>query len=175
MAARYNPMRVTYRMGRVVMAVIVKKVPDPWLALGLAAHFVAKREPFSRFPASDLIRTVSGQIHRGHYLFALDTSTDPARVVGYFGWALYDHAVAEQFAATGIPPADEMPTEGEVVWVLTAVAESRGAFIALGKGMRALYPTHRVMAIRHKADGKRVTLDQWRARIHAKRCSMEQS
>jgi hypothetical protein len=151
------------------MAVTVKKIPGPWLALGLASHFVAKREPFGSFPASDLIRTLSGQIQREHYLFALDTSTDPARVVGYFGWALYDHAEAERFATTAIPPSDELSKESDVVWILTAAAENRQGFFALVKGMRALYPTYRVMGIRHKAGGKRVIFDYWRERIKAKR------
>ena len=85
------------RTGRYLMKVTVKKIPDSWVALGLAAHFVAKHNTFARFPAGDLIRTLSTQINRGHYLFALDTSTAPARVVGYIGWALYDNAVAELF------------------------------------------------------------------------------
>jgi hypothetical protein len=151
------------------MTITVKKIPGLWLALGLASHFVAKREPFSSFPASDLIRTLSGQIQRDHYLFALDTSTDPARVIGYFGWALYDHAAAERFAATAIPPSDELLKGSDVVWILTAVAENRRAFFALIKGLRALYPTYRAMAIRHKAGGKRVLFDQSRERIKAKR------
>jgi hemolysin-activating ACP:hemolysin acyltransferase len=145
------------------MALIVKKVRDRWLALGLAAHFVAKRETFGRFPASDLIRTLTGQIERGHYLFAFDTSTDPARVCAYFGWSLYDHAAAERFAKTGVPPPD-LTSGGEVVWILTSVAENRSAFFALVKALRALYPTHRAMGIRHKADGRRVMFDQWRTR-----------
>jgi hemolysin-activating ACP:hemolysin acyltransferase len=165
-AIRYD-WQITTRE-RVAIVVIVKKIPGPWLALGLAARFVAKREPFSRFPAGDLIRTLNGQIQRGHYLFALDTSADPARVVGYLGWALYDNAVAERFAATGVPPSDELATGADVVWILTAVAEDRGAFSALSKHARALYPTHRVMAIRHKSGGKRVvTLDQSRERAKA--------
>jgi hypothetical protein len=152
------------------MAVIVKKVRDRWLALGLAAHFVAKRDTFGRFPASDLIRTLSGQTERGHYLFALDTAAEPARVCGYFGWSLYDHAAAERFAQTGVPPA-ELASGGDVIWILTAVAESRGAFFALAKAARALYPTHRVMGIRHK-EGRRVLFDQWRARSKDKKAAV---
>jgi len=150
------------------MAVIVKKLPDPWLALGLAAHFIGGREPFSRFPAGDLVRTLNGQIRRGHYLFALDTAAEPARVVGYLGWALYDNAVADRFIATGVPPADERATEGDVAWILTAAALNRAAFFAMAKAARALYPEHRVIAIRHKAGGKRVRFDQSRVRVKAR-------
>jgi hemolysin-activating ACP:hemolysin acyltransferase len=151
------------------MAITVKKIPGLWLALGLAAHFVAKREPFSNFPASDLIRTLNGQIQREHYLFAFDTTTEPARIVGYFGWALYDHTVAERFSTTSIPPSDELSNGNDVVWILTAVAENRQAFFALIKSMRALYPSYRMMAVRHKAGGRRVVFDHWRERIKAKR------
>jgi hypothetical protein len=145
------------------MAIVVKTMSNRWLALGLAAHYVASRAPFGGFTAGDLVRTLSGQVERGHYLFALDTGTDPARVVGYYGWALYPHAIAERFAAVGAPPPDDDGRKGEVVWILTAAAEDRVAFFALAKAARARYPHHRVMAIRHKQH-RRVLFDQWRAR-----------
>jgi hemolysin-activating ACP:hemolysin acyltransferase len=150
------------------MAVVVRTVRDPWMALGLAAHFVARRETFGRFSASELIRTLNAQITRKHFLFAFDTSTDPARVIGYFGWTLYDHTSAERFAATGKPPPGDLASGGDVLWILTSVAENKSAFFALVKATRALYPSHRVMAIRHKPGGKRVLLDQSRARVRAK-------
>jgi hemolysin-activating ACP:hemolysin acyltransferase len=147
------------------MTLEVRKIPDRWRALGLAAHFVAKHQPFSRYPAGDLIRTLSTQVQRGHYLVALDTANDPARLVGYFGWSLFHHAAAERFAATGVPPAEELADGGDVAWLLTSVADSRNAFFALAKAARALYPNHRIMGIRHKRDGRRVVFDQWRNRI----------
>ena len=147
------------------MDVVIKKIPGPWLALGVAAHFVARRDTFARFPAGDLVRTLSSQIQRGHYHFALDTSASPAKVVGYFGWALFDEAVGERFLATGTPPPDTAMNAGNVLWILTAAAENRRAFFALVKATRALYPDHRVMAVRHKPGGKRVKLDQSRARV----------
>ena len=151
------------------MIIAVKRIPDRWMALGLAAHFVTRHDTFGRFPAGDLIRTLSSQIQRGHYLFALDTSTEPARVVGYYGWALYDDPTAERFAATGAPPPPELGTGGDVLWILTAIADSRGAFFALMRDTRALYPQHRVMAVRHKPSGRRVVLDQSRARVRARK------
>lgn len=143
----------------------VKKMSGHWLALGLAANFLARRAPFANFRSADLIRTLSAQIHRGHYLFALDGSAgdSEARVVGYLGWALYDHQAAERFCATGEPPARELAGGGDVAWVLTSAAVDRAAFFALAKAGRALYPEHRIMGIRHK-DSKRVVFDQWRGR-----------
>jgi hypothetical protein len=148
------------------MAIVVKTLPNQWLALGVAAHYVGRRAPFGDFTAGDLVRTLSGQVERGHYLLAFDTGTEPARVVGYYGWALYPHAVAERFAEFGAPPPDDPGHDGEVVWILTAAAEDRAAFFALAKAARARYPQHRVMAVRHKRD-RRVVFDQWRARTNA--------
>ncbi|MCW5738122.1 MAG: hypothetical protein KIS73_28630 [Enhydrobacter sp.] len=150
------------------MTIVVKKIPDPWLSLGLAAHFVVRHEPFSRFPAADLVRTLSGQAQRGHYFFALDVSSKPARVLGYFGWALYDDAEAERFATTGVAPSEGRAEGGTVLWVMTAAAVDRKAFFTLVKATRALYPNHRVMAVRNKARGRKVTFDQSRARVRAR-------
>jgi hypothetical protein len=163
-AIRYYRSSVADGVGRGAM-ITVKKMPGQWLALGLAAHFLARRAPFENFRSGDLIRTLSAQVHRGHYLFALDGSAcqSEARVVGYLGWALYGHRAAERFSATGKPPAEELVVGGDVVWVLTSAAVDRAAFFALVKAGRALYPDHRVMGIRHKG-GRRVVFDQWRAR-----------
>ncbi|MEB3335061.1 MAG: hypothetical protein VKP70_08755 [Cyanobacteriota bacterium] len=150
------------------MTIVAKTFPVPMLALGAAAHFVARHEPFAGFLAAELVRTLSGQVHRGHYLFALDVSSKPARVVGYFGWALYADVDAERFAATGSPPAEVRSVDGNVVWMLTTVADSRAAFFALVKATRSLYPAHRVMGIRHKARRGKVTMDQSRARVRAR-------
>jgi hemolysin-activating ACP:hemolysin acyltransferase len=142
------------------MTLIVRKMPGKWPALGVAAHYLCRREPFSRFPAGELIGTLNGQLQRGHYLFVLDDATRPAKVVGYAGWALYDHAAAERYAATGAPPAEELAEGGDVAWILTAAADSRPAFFALLREMRRLYPQHRAMAVRHKG-GRRVLFDRW--------------
>ena len=146
------------------MSIVARTVPDTWMALGLATHFVARHQPFSTFTAGDLLRTIDRQIGRQHYLFAFDTTSAPARVVGYFGWSLYSNADADQFASTGKLPDNELSEGGEVVWILTAVAESEVAFRTIVRTARKKYPDHRVMAIRHK-DGKRVIFDQSRSRV----------
>ena len=147
------------------MTIRTSTVADPWMALGLASHFVARQPSFGAFTADSLIRTLDAQIRRKHYLFAFDTSAAPARVVGYFGWALYDHASAEAFARTGISPKHEFDEGGDVIWLMTAASVNRPAFFALVNAARALYPHHRVMAIRNRADGRRTPIDQSRARV----------
>ncbi len=162
-AVRYHRPPVAGRWARAAMTISLKKIPGPWLALGLAANFLARREPFAGYRSADLIRTLSRQIQRGHYLFALDSAAGDteARVVGYFGWSLYDHAAADRFAATGVSPDEDLAEGGDVVWILTAAAAERSAFVALGKSIHALYPAHRVMAVRHKR-GRRTLFDQRR-------------
>lgn len=146
------------------MSIMARTVSNPWMALGLATHFVARHQPFAGFPAGDLIRTIDRQISRQHYLFAFDTTSDPARVVGFFGWSLYSNADADQFASTGKLPSNELTEGGQVIWILTAVAESEAAFRTIVRKARESYPHHRVMAIRHK-NGKRVIFDQSRSRV----------
>lgn len=137
------------------LSIEVRALPGRWPALGVAAHFVARREPFARFPAGELLRTLSGQVERGHALFAFAGAT----VVGYLGWAMYDSAAADRFARTGVPPTAD-PVDGEVVWVLTAAAERDAALAALIRGLRRRYPGRRAMGMRHRAGGARVVFDQ---------------
>ena len=130
----------------------VRTLAGSMSALGVAAHYVSRHPPFDAFPAASLMRTLSGQIERQHYRVALDGQ----RVVGYLGWALYGRASAERFAATGKPPADSNEAQPEVVWILTAVVTRPEALLALYRAVRAQYPGLRLMAMRHKAGGRRV-------------------
>lgn len=67
---------------------------DPFAALGSAALFVSQAEPFSTYPFGPWMDTIKGQILRNHYVF----SQSDGRIVGYCGWALTDHAAAEDWA-----------------------------------------------------------------------------
>jgi hemolysin-activating ACP:hemolysin acyltransferase len=127
-----------------------------WNRLGLASHFLAAREPFGSFGAAALIRTLAAQIDRENCLFALDGQ----RVVGYVGWAVYDTDVAEKLAAGGAPPPSAQSRGKDVVWVLTAAALHPDALMALLRALRAQHPGLRMMAVRHKRDGRRVVFDR---------------
>jgi hemolysin-activating ACP:hemolysin acyltransferase len=96
-------------------------------------------------------------------------------VLGYFGWALYDDEEAERFATTGVAPSEERASGGTVLWVMTAAAVDRTAFFTLVKATRALYPNHRVMAVRNKATGRKITFDQSRARVRASKTKTSRS
>jgi hypothetical protein len=134
----------------------IRRIAGRWTALGPALHFVARHEPFARFPAAALVRTLSGQIERGHCLFAVEAPN----LVGFMGWAHYDAAVAERFARTGAPPPDELARGRDVLWILTAAASTPAALAALVRAVRAEHEGWRAMGIRHRPDGKRVLFDQ---------------
>lgn len=133
---------------------VVRTLAGRWPPLGVALHFLARREPFARFPSSALVRTVWGEIERGHYRFALSGD----RVVGYLGWALYDAADARAFAAGGPPPGDDKAQGRDVVWILTAAGDE--ALLPMYRALRALYPGRRLMGVRHKPGGRRVVYDR---------------
>ena len=137
-------------------ALSVQRLPGHWNSLGLAAHFVARFEPFARFGAADLVRTLDAQIERGHALFALEGT----RLVGYLGWAFYDAAVAEPFARGGPPPPNALAHGHDVLWILTMVATHPRALRALVRTVWAQHPGMRVMGVRHKADGQRVVFNR---------------
>lgn len=134
----------------------VVTLSHPGQALGSALHYVARREPFASFRAADLVATLSGEIDRGHYRFAIDG----ARVLGYLGWALYDAPVAARCAAGGHPPPPPQLAHGaDVLWVLTAVSSTPAAFIAMVRAVRRAHPQLRWMGVRHKA-GRRFVFDR---------------
>jgi hemolysin-activating ACP:hemolysin acyltransferase len=142
------------------MTLQIRTLEQPWTAFALAAHFLAGREPFGSFPARELLRTIKAQVDRRHYLLAFEAEGAAARVDGYLGWALLAADVAHRFAAGGERPTEaELQAGGEIVWVLTAAAQSRRTLNALLQAGRTLYPDRRVMAVRHK-DGRRLMLDR---------------
>ena len=131
-------------------ALAILRPRDEIAALGMALHFLGQREPFASFPAKVLVTTVDGEIRRGHYLMAFDGQ----RLVGFLGWVMLNHAVAERFARTLVPPAPEEMRGADVVWVLTVCASSRAVLAALVRAARRQHPKCRVMGVRHRANGK---------------------
>jgi len=145
------------------MSLEIRRPGSAMAALGAAAHFLARREPFATFPAGVLLDTLHGQIRRGHYLFAVEGQ----RVRAYLGWALLDAAVAEGLAGSGRMPRPEECEGADVVWLLTVGAADGAALRAGIAAGRALYPGWRVMGVRHRSGGTPRLLDL-RIRGHAR-------
>lgn len=144
------------------MSLEIRRPGSAMAALGAAAQFLARREPFAAFPAGLLLDTLHGQIRRGHYLFAVEGQ----RVRAYLGWALLDAAVAERLAGSGRVPRAEECEGADVVWLLTVGASDSAALRAGIAAGRALYPGWRLMGVRHRPGGTARLLDH-RIRGHA--------
>jgi hemolysin-activating ACP:hemolysin acyltransferase len=138
------------------VALTTRMIDQPYLALGIAVHFLSRRQPFAGFRFGDLVQTVDGQIRRRHALFSFEGQ----RVVGYLGWALCEEEDAREFARTGRPPPPERLARGDVVWLLTAASVTPGALKAMIDAGKSLYPGRRVMGVRYKPTGQRVLFDQ---------------
>ncbi|MBY0294901.1 MAG: hypothetical protein K2X71_02520 [Methylobacterium sp.] len=138
------------------MTPIIRALDPTYASLGIAVHFLARREPFASFRLGDVIHTVDVQIRRRHALFAFEGE----RVAGFLGWALYSHEDARRFAETGRPPPPDTPDGADVAWLLMAAATSTEALKGLLREGRALNVGRRVMGVRHKPGGKRVIFDQ---------------
>jgi hypothetical protein len=134
----------------------VRTIDQPYLALGIAVHFLARRDPFAGFRFGDLVHTVDGQVRRKHALFAFEGD----KVVGYLGWALCNERDALEFARTARPPPLDLTEEGDVVWLLTASAATTAALKAMIKVGKSLNIGRRVMGVRYKSAGKRVMFNQ---------------
>lgn len=138
------------------MPLTIREIDNPYVALGIAAHFLARRAPFSGFRFGDLVQTLDVQLRRHHARFAFEGE----RMVGYIGWALYGAQEAAQFAQTGRPPPLDQPDGGDVLWVLTVAAVAPQVAKALTGTAHGLHVGKRAMGVRYRANGKKVVFDQ---------------
>lgn len=131
------------------MTIRTTRLANPLTALGAALRFVAARNPFAAFPAQALVATVQGEIDRGHYLFGVDGQ----RIRAYLGWAMLDAGVAERLARTGVAPTAAEACGGDVIWLLTVVAEDTAALNACLDAGRRFHAGRRIMAVRRRTNG----------------------
>src|ERR1043165_8474797 len=68
------------------------KPANPAAALGLAVSYLMTKPAFANLKFGDWSRILVGQINRGHYRFALDSTNT---VQGFMGWALAPQELAE--------------------------------------------------------------------------------
>jgi hemolysin-activating ACP:hemolysin acyltransferase len=131
----------------------VRRIKDPFTALGIATHFLAHRQPFAGFRAAELLATLDGQIRREHYLMAFDGQ----RMAGFIGWALFDRATADHLVQTRQAPSNEVAARfkdgGDVVWLLTVASVSKAALRSLMTAGGNLYPGKPVLGVRHDPAG----------------------
>lgn len=116
------------------------RLKDPFKALGHALSLLAKVDPYARYPFGSLVRTVFGQIQRGHYVLTLEGRA----VVGYGGWALCSPETAAAWVEGGSVPAYEDCLDGPCPVLVTFHSKSRAATFRQIRHMREIYPGTRV-------------------------------
>lgn len=122
----------------------LQRVKDADSALGLAASYVVAHAPFGSYRADRLIGALSGQVRRHHYVFAVRDGV----VVGYAGWALCPHDVAEDWLTNNKAPRPEQCLAGDVIVLMVMVAADREALRRITAHLRQAYGGKTYMAQR---------------------------
>ncbi|MEM8572563.1 MAG: hypothetical protein AAGG56_16880 [Pseudomonadota bacterium] len=120
------------------------------MALGTACRLLAHTQPYAGLEFGEFVRTISGQIRRGHYLFARRGTM----MLGYFGWALCEESVAQRWVNGQGAPSSEACVDGPVFVVVTFAARERAATRCLIRAGRRLYPGRTTMFHRLYTDGR---------------------
>lgn len=133
----------------------VRQIENAFAALGIAAHFMAQRQPFDSFRARDFIDTLDGQVRRRHFLFAFEGR----KVTGYVGWVLFDEETSERLMRTGEAPSNELAqsfaASGRVIWILTTASLDKDSNRALMHWLRDRHPGYGVVGVRSYENGRK--------------------
>lgn len=121
-----------------------RRFRQPARALGLAVEFLRDQAPFADFRFGTFAGVLSGQVRRGHYLFAQRGTS----IAGYAGWALCTNELARAWVERGVVPTYEQCLQGEAVVVLTFAARDRAATFFLARQLRRLYPGRKAWFLR---------------------------
>jgi len=130
--------------------IVCRQVQRPMLALGIAANLVRRKPPFSNFNFGRMTSVLIGQIRRGHYLIAFRRGTP----VGFIGWAVTPHEIAERWLNEGYTPKYHECIEGDSCVLLTVYSEARKVTTAMIRQARIRYPGHRIYFMRDYAKKK---------------------
>ena len=126
-------------------------------ALGCATLLLSGARPFEGMRFGGLARTLNGQIHRGHYLFA----ARGRKLVGYAGWALCAEEVGRAWAEGRYHLSHEESVDGNCFVGLTWYGESPRINFFLMRQCRTLYPGVKVFGRREYGDGRPPRPMEW--------------
>ncbi|HJN03869.1 MAG TPA: hypothetical protein QF665_01980 [Alphaproteobacteria bacterium] len=91
-----------------------------------------------------------GQIHRGHYLFAVRGD----RILGFMGWGLCDGPVAREWLEGQRQLSSDDCAGGDCVLVMTFLAAAPEVARFLARECRAAHPGRKVVFGREYTDGR---------------------
>ncbi|MEO1198100.1 MAG: toxin-activating lysine-acyltransferase [Pseudomonadota bacterium] len=107
----------------------------PAAGIGHAAVYLMSDPVFSRLRFGQLTRLLTGQANRGHYLFVMDGP----RIVGFAGWALTSHDIAERWLANDLAH-DIDGTDGPACTINIWKADTGPVNTAIVRGLRMSLP-----------------------------------
>ena len=126
------------------------RVPNPNEAFGLAVIALSGVPPFSEYDFGAFGQQLFGQIHRGHYLFAVRGD----RVLGYVGWGLCEEATARAWLEGERRLSSDDCAGGACVLVMTFLAAAPEVTRFLARECRVAYPDRKVVFAREYTDGR---------------------
>jgi tetratricopeptide (TPR) repeat protein len=122
------------------------------VSLGLAVEYLRKKPAFARLAFGEWSQVLVGQINRGHYYFIVDQHQ---RVHGFFGWALTQELLAEQWVEGRSGLRDEECRTGDCVIFNVWSAESTRAHRFMVDTGRTVIEGKRTLYFkRHYPDGR---------------------
>lgn len=123
----------------------------PEVALGRAAAHLMRHKAFAAAPFGHIVRSLVGQVNRGHYAFVADREA----TVGFLGWARAPRALAEAWLAGERPLADAEARAGDCA-LLNYVQADRPEVsrFLLASAPRLLPGVRTIYARRHYPDGR---------------------
>jgi len=122
------------------------------VALGLAVEYLRKKPAFARLAFGEWSQVLVGQINRGHYYFIVDQQQ---RIHGFFGWALTQERLAEEWVEGRSGLRDEECRAGDCVIFNAWAAESPRAHRFMVDTGRTIIEGKRTLYFkRHYPDGR---------------------
>jgi hemolysin-activating ACP:hemolysin acyltransferase len=124
---------------------------DPRAALGMAVSYLMTDPVFARLPFGQWSRVLTGQINRGHFLFAIEGT----KVVGFAGWALTTKDKAEGWLKENRELTFADSRDGEIVLINAWKASTSNAHRFLVDALRhVIRDKEMVYARRFYRDGR---------------------
>jgi len=124
----------------------------PAMALGLAVEYLRKKPAFARLAFGEWSQVLVGQINRGHYYFIVDQHQ---QVQGFFGWALTQERLAEEWVQGRSGLRDEQCRAGDcVIFNVWAAESSRVHRFMVDTGRKIIEGKRTLYFKRHYPDGR---------------------
>jgi len=125
---------------------------NPANSLGLAVEYLRKKPAFARLAFGEWSQVLVGQINRGHYYFIVDQHQ---RIHGFFGWALTQEHLAEEWVEGRSGLRDEQCRTGDCVIFNAWAAESQRVHrFMVDTGRRIIEGKRTLYFKRHYPDGR---------------------